>query len=66
MQRGGLEQVDQMVLKRGDHAAAVKGFTQQQGTAIAGGALAVDFNADGPIAGGGPDEQAFTYGEWFS
>jgi len=52
MQRGGLEQVDQMVLKRGDHAVAVEGFTQQQGTAIAGGALSVELNADGPLQEG--------------
>jgi len=46
--------VDQMVLKGGDYAAVVEGFTEQQGTAVTGGALAVELNADEPVAGRSP------------
>jgi len=42
--------IDQVVLQRGDHAAAVEGFTQQQGTAVAGGAVTAELDADGPVA----------------
>lgn len=43
---------DQMILERGDHAAAVEGFAQQQGTAVAGGALTAQINADRATEGG--------------
>jgi hypothetical protein len=41
--------------KPGDHGAVIEGFMQPQGAAVAGGALAVEFNANGPIAGGSPN-----------
>lgn len=44
--------IDQVVFQRRDHAAAVEGFAQQQGTAVTGGALAAQFNTDSAVAVG--------------
>jgi len=42
--------IDQIVFQRLDYAAVVEGFTQQQGAAVAGGALAAQLNTDRAVA----------------
>ena len=46
--------IDQTVFQRLDHAAVVEGLTQQQGAAVAGGALAAQLNTDSAVARGRP------------
>ena len=48
--------IDQVIFERLDHATAVEGFAQQHRAAVAGGALAVKLNADGPFAGRNPGD----------
>ena len=57
--------VEQMFLKVGDHTAIVEVFTQQ-GTALAGGALAAYLDADRPIGGGRHGGNAFAPSGWYS
>jgi hypothetical protein len=53
--------VDQIVLKRGGHAAAVEGFTQQQGTAVAGGALPITSTRTESLQEGVQGKWAFSH-----
>ncbi len=46
--------IDQIVFQRLNHAAVVEGFTQQQGAAVAGGALAAELDTDRTVARGRP------------
>ena len=58
--------IDQVVFECRDHAAAGKGFTQQQSAAVAGGALAAQLDTYRAVAGGRLGRYAFTHGEWSS
>ena len=60
-----IPRVDEMVFHGLDDTAAIEGLTEQQGAAVAGGALA-KLNANGPVAGRNPGRYAFTYGGWSS